>query len=93
MFFLKFWKYKNLDAGKKKGYILATRVRLEPPSYLMESHEEAVDVISGRAGIQRVLVFLYFFHRKPSHLLKFDKHFVVSARQPFHQQREHVVHL
>lgn len=74
-------------------YSLVSQFRLEPLSYLMESHEEAVDVISGRAGIERVLVFLYLFRRKPSHLLKFIEHFLMSARQPFHQPREHVVHL
>lgn len=93
MLFLKEWRYKNLDAGGKKRYNLVTQFRLKPLLYLMESHEEAVDVISGRAGIKRVLVFLYLFHRKLSHLLQLIEHFVVSARQPFHQPREHVVHL
>lgn len=79
--------------GSKTRRNVVTPFRLEPPSYLMESHEEAVDVISGRAGIERVLVFLYLFHRKASHLLNFSEHFVVSARQPFHQPRKHVVHL
>lgn len=79
-----------MQKGKKKDIIW---FRLESLSYLMESHEEAVDVISGTTGIQRVLVFRYLFHREASHLLEFIEHFVVSTRQPIHQPREHVVHL
>lgn len=91
MLFLKERKGDSLrgEGGKKKDDQLSPKLRL----YLLEPHEEAVDVISGRAGIESVLVFLDLFHRKRSHLLDLAKHFVVSAREPFHQPGEQVVHL
>lgn len=62
-------------------------------SHLMESHEEAVDVVPGAAGVKRVLVLFDLFHRKLSHFVNFTEQFAVSPRQPFHHPGEQVVHL
>lgn len=65
----------------------------EPRSYLIESVEEAVDVISGWAGVQGVLVFLDLLHSKRSQLFNFVKYLVLLTWQPFHQPREDIVQL
>lgn len=62
-------------------------------SYLTESREEAVDVIPGRARVQSVFVFLYFFHCKLSKYYKFVKGLVMFTWQPLHKPREDIVQL
>lgn len=62
-------------------------------SDLSESSEEAVDVVSRWAGVQRVLVFLNIFDYEHFELFKSGENFVLATREPLHQPREDVVQL
>lgn len=99
MLFLKTWNkshwYDNTTCMDPREMTCAAKSRAlgSVPSYLIESHEEAIDVISGWVRVQRVLVFHNFFHYKLSQLFNVSRHFVLLTWQPFHQPREDIIQL
>ena len=62
-------------------------------SNLITSDEEAVNIVSGGAGVQRLFVLLDLCLDKLSDLFNMGKNIVLVARETLHDPGEDVVHL